>query len=634
MKQKGLLSLLLVLCLLLSLTACGSGAASASGPAEAPVSAEASAEALEEAAAPAEDAPAAEPANVGSAVETEASAAEPAEPAEPDIDCDEVFVVVHTNDVHGFIDIEPYVKAVADEYKARYGDQNVVTVSAGDVFAGGNAVAHLYNGETIPPVMDAAGYDLLAPGNNDFNLGGDQLLVLAGMFDRTQVICANLFAQILDENDEVVVDEDGYPVQGETIFDRTMTRETAGGVKVGLFGLTVSGGPINDSFAGMGSIQAAQEAVDSLQSEDCSVIVGVGHTGWNDDLVTPNANDTTSAELVKEVPGIDVYVDGHTHSIIGDGNGWVCPETGTLVNQASCKGECVGVMMLYIKDGKVVEKDGRLIMEEELKANYEPDPEVQKVVDEAWARLESDAGEMYLESEYFLDGYRTSESPDGRSIRTDETNLGDLVADFLRWYGKTDVGMMPGFRIRSSVQQGKIYTINLYDVFANGCDLYTFEITGEELLQKMAKSLNDLPVESTQFNQISGASYGYLKESSMTEDGQKVFTIINPMVGGEPLDPEKIYTLAADAGGPDAPEDQDPLFSGMEPAAEAMGEFLKSGEAQIFPDVPIPDNRIVPMDEIPEGAVIYEVELEPMPEGGPGGPPPGGAGAPPAPPAG
>ena len=40
------------------------------------------------------------------------------------------------------------------------------------------------------------------------------------------------------------------------------------------------------------------------------------------------------------------------------------------------------------------------------------------------------------------------------------------------------------------------------------------------------------------------------------------------------------------------------------------------------------------MDEIPEGAVTYEVELEPMPEGGPGGPPPGGAGAPPPPPAG
>ena len=602
--MKKLVSLLVTAAMLLGVfTGCGTPAAS-SAPAEPSVVQSEAAAAPEPTAAP-----------------EEPSAAE-ASAREPEVDCDEVFVVVHTNDVHGFIDIEPYVKAVADSYKEQYGEQNVVTVSAGDVFAGGNAVAHLYNGETIPPIMDAAGYDLLAPGNNDFNLGGDRLLVLAGMFEHTAVVCANLFEQVLDENGEVVVDEDENPVPGETIFPRTLVRETAGGVKVGLFGLSISGGPVNDAFASMGSVDAAQEAVDALTAEDCSVVVGVGHTGWNDDLVTPSSNDVTSAQLVKEVEGIDAYVDGHSHSVIGDGFGWECPETGTLVNQASCKGECVGVMMLYIKDGKVVEKSGRLIMEDELKSEYTPDPEVQKVVDEAWARLEGDAGEMYLESEHFLNGLRTSESTDGRSIRTDETNLGDLVTDALRWTAKADVAMMPGFRIRASVQEGKIYTINLYDVFANGCDLYTFEITGQELLEKMAKSLVDLPAESTQFNQISGASYGYLTASEETADGGKRFTIVNPMVGGEPLDVNKTYILAADAGGPDAPEDQDPLFSGMEAAAEALGAYLKSGEATVLPDVALPDNRIVPMEEVPAGAVTYTVELEAMAPGGPGGPPP------------
>ena len=48
----------------------------------------------------------------------------------------------------------------------------------------------------------------------------------------------------------------------------------------------------------------------------------------------------------------------------------------------------------------------------------------------------------------------------------------------------------------------------------------------------------------------------------------------------------------------------------MEEAAAAMGEYLKTGEAVILPDVPVPDHRIVPMEEIPAGAVIYEVELE------------------------
>ena len=163
------------------------------------------------------------------------------EEAQPDYD--EVFVIVHTNDVHGFIDVEPYVRAVADGMKAEYGDANVLTVSAGDVFSGGNAVAHLYNGETIPPIMDAAGYDILVPGNNDFNLGGDQLQALAGMFEHTTVLCANLFHQLTDDNGEAVVDEDGDAVPGDTVFDRTMTVETAGGAKIGLFGLTVAGIP-------------------------------------------------------------------------------------------------------------------------------------------------------------------------------------------------------------------------------------------------------------------------------------------------------------------------------------------------------------------------------------------------------
>jgi len=117
MKQKRLLALLLALCLVLGLTACGAktDSAAAASAAEAPAS--------EAAAAPAEAPAPAEPA----AQEPEAAEASAAEEpgstveAEPEIDCDEVFVVVHTNDVHGFIDVEPYVKAVADQYKAQYG---------------------------------------------------------------------------------------------------------------------------------------------------------------------------------------------------------------------------------------------------------------------------------------------------------------------------------------------------------------------------------------------------------------------------------------------------------------------------------------------------------------------------------
>ena len=49
----------------------------------------------------------------------------------------------------------------------------------------------------------------------------------------------------------------------------------------------------------------------------------------------------------------------------------------------------------------------------------------------------------------------------------------------------------------------------------------------------------------------------------------------------------------------------------MEDIAVAMGKYLKSGEAAFLPDIPVPDNRIVPIDEVPKDTVIYEVIVTP-----------------------
>ena len=543
-------------------------------------------------------------------VSAEASAEEtPAEAPAEEEPYDEVFAVVHTNDVHGYIELEPYVKAVADELKTQYGEANVITVSAGDIYAGGNAVAHLYKGELIPPVMDAAGYDLLVPGNNDFNLGHDVLMSLTESAAHVKTICANLYEKL----------EDG--TSGETVFPRSAEFTTEGGTKVGFFGVTVSGGAIADSYGNPGTLETAQEMTAELQAAGCTVIIGVGHTGWNDDLVTPATNDITSAGVAQGTPGLDAYVDGHSHSFINGGDGWICPETGTLVNQASCKGECLGVMTFYLKDGKVVDKNARLIMGEEL-TSYTPDGATKELVDAAFARLAEDTGDAYIVSEYFQNGLRTSESSDGRSIRTDETNLGDMITDGLRHATGADIAMVAGYRLRASIPEGPITSVNLYDVFANGADIYIMELTGQEVLDKMANCLIDLPNESTQFNQWSGVSYGYVVGADRT------YTIVNPTVGGEPLELEKTYAVAIDLGGPDAPADQEPVISGMEAAAEAVGAYLASGEATLWPDEPTPDNRIVPMTEIPADAVTYEVAaaMSAPPDGG-GTPPDGMGGA-------
>ena len=60
----------------------------------------------------------------------------------------------------------------------------------------------------------------------------------------------------------------------------------------------------------------------------------------------------------------------------------------------------------------------------------------------------------------------------------------------------------------------------------------------------------------------------------------------------------------------DETEETEPLLSSMEEVAAAMGEYLRSGNAVILPDEPVPDRRIVPMEEAPADAVTYNVIIE------------------------
>ena len=117
--------------------------------------------------------------------------------ADTTADYDEVIAIVHTNDVHGHISVEPYVKGLADQMKASGDYSLVLTVSAGDIYGGGEAVAGYFNGELIPAIQDQV-YDVIVPGNNDFATGGQECvshnLMLTALYQNTVTLCANQLA--------------------------------------------------------------------------------------------------------------------------------------------------------------------------------------------------------------------------------------------------------------------------------------------------------------------------------------------------------------------------------------------------------------------------------------------------------
>ena len=462
-------------------------------------------------------------------------------------DYDEVIAVVHTNDVHGHIDVEPYVKGFADGLKASGDYSLVLTVSAGDIYGGGEAVAGSYNGEFIPAIMDGV-YDVIAPGNNDFGSTGvvRQNVLLSHLYESTRTLCANVAAkdaglameeyaenyepvigaELFDELYEKVTTAPDGSLDlsalgladigaGEAAYPHTTTYTTDNGTVVGLFGLTTSGGALDVELDGLGSIRSAQESVDELRAEGADVVVGVGHTGWmGEGATTASANDTNSWVLANTVTGLDAFVDGHTHSIINRGQGVLVGDGSAYVNQAESFGYCIGVMYLYVKDGEVIAVQGDVIKD---MSDIAPDAEVQAMVDLATARVKEDFGRPIAHTDYFLNGERMSSGNEGGTVRGNETNLGDLMTDVIRAACSERMGVeydfaaYPGYWLRSSVEAGDITLESLQGVFANPTVLCYNTYSAQDILSMVTRGLNSVypDKEDTTFNQYSGLRVTY-----------------------------------------------------------------------------------------------------------------------------
>ena len=572
---------------------------------------------------------------------------------------DEVIAIVHTNDVHGHIEVEPYVKGLADSLKASGDYSLVLTVSAGDIYGGGEAVAGYYNGELIPQLVDMV-YDVIVPGNNDFggtvpfNQGYN--LFLTSLYSHTKTICANMvlsndidllayakeyetkvgntdFAEMYDK---VELKEDGsldfsalnlsVIKQGEYPYEQTIEFITSEGTKVGLFGLTVSGNPNPDENSNsIGSVAAAQTSIDKLKSNGASVIVGVGHTGWKGEGSTENAdvNDTNSWLLANSVTGMDAYIDGHSHSIIGDGKGCYVGDERVFVNQAQCFGSCIGLMKLYVKDGAVVKKEGEVFTDDKIDSITQ-DEMVQKIVDADLARVKADLDTPLSVTSYFLNGERISAKNNGGTIRGNETNLGDLVTDIIRQCASEKMGkeydfiLFPGVAIRSSVNPGYITMNSMVSIFGLDVTIGAKEYSAGDILELMKNCLSGgiyPDKESVSFQQMSGIKMTYEYSGGIgipvtIKVGEEL--IYDADNGGITVDDSwtakgLAAVLEEDAG-------SENIFNDSEELQEAVSEYLSTHipgvDYNIYSNVIAPDRRIVEINTEYEVATIDQPQLQ------------------------
>ena len=433
-------------------------------------------------------------------------------------DSGDCFTIIHTNDTHCFYDGDggvgfPTVRALSEKY-SRTGA--VFTVDAGD-FLQGNSYGTMTAGQGSVDVMNTIGYDLCVPGNHEFDFGLDVLLERAGQLD-FPIICANLV----------------YSDTGENVFDGYIVLEKRG-IRVGFFGLLTPETPTVTTEGAMGNtevtdpVTAAEEMVSVLRAQNVDAVVAVGHLG------VAREGFITSDELCRDVPGIDIFIDGHSHTEMEDGKvcdgSIVLEESDTMIASTGCYLHNVGI--ITCKSGSI---DAKLYRGPAL-SSHQVSLAIQEVKDYVDSLLSTVIGS----TEILLVGERDI-------IRNGETNLGDLAADAMRSALDADVAIVNAGGLRTSIQAGDIRLKDVYDVmpFLNySCKV---EVPGSVLWEEMEFSLALMGNSKGGFIQFSGMTVTY---DPSAEAGHKVLSIT---VAGEEVDKTATYSVATSdfvAGGGD-----------------------------------------------------------------------------------
>ena len=435
-------------------------------------------------------------------------------------------VIVHTNDVHCAYQAYDKVAALAKDAD--------LLIDAGDAIQG-DVIGTLSQGGYIVEIMNALGYDLAVPGNHEFDYGMERFLALAGEASEFPWLSAN-FRTSSGEN--VLAAYEIFEVNGlQVAFVGLSTPETFTKSTPTYF-QDETGAFIYDFCQGdRGLYGAAQRAIDEAKKEGADYIIGVGHLG-----VDPASSPWTSCEVIANTTGFDAFLDAHSHSVVSE---TVKDQGGSEVLLAQTGTKLAGIGRLTIH------ADGTMSHETIDPSAVTADPDTTAFLAGITSRFEALQNEVVARTEVEL---TINDAGGNRIVRSDETNLGDLCADAYRVLMGADAAFVNGGGIRDSIPAGDITYGDIIRVHPFGNEVCLVEVTGRQIKDCLELGVWDLPGESGGFQHVSGMTYTVdtripssvvLDEMGMFVEVAGPYRVTDLMIGGEPLDTEKTYTLAS-----------------------------------------------------------------------------------------
>ena len=462
---------------------------------------------------------------------------------------DRDILILYTSDVHCSIDRGFGYAGLWEAKNALIAQgYNVILVDDGDSIQG-ESIGTMTKGAALTQLMDQLGYSVAIPGNHEFDYGMDEFLSLAEKTGYSYISC-------------------NFVHNGEPVFEPYVIREL-GGKKIAFVGVTTpktitSSTPAyfqNDvgeyvygfcqDMTGEGVYNAVQNAADAARAAGADYIVVMAHLG-NEVASTP----WTYEDVITHTTGIDVLLDGHSHDtdqvVVKNAAGKSVPRS-ACGTRMGCIGWC-----RIATDGRI--STGLYSWDREASAQelLGLDNSMTRTIADATDELNEKLKEIVAHTDVPL----TINDPEAvdsngkpvRIVRRMETNLGDLCADAFRNQSGADIAFANGGGVRANIAAGDITLGDLLSVQPFGNSLCMIEATGQQILDALEWGARSTPNESAAFLQVSGMRYEvhtYI-DSPCVADENGLFLRVegerrvkNVLVGGEPIDPDKTYTVAS-----------------------------------------------------------------------------------------
>lgn len=426
----------------------------------------------------------------------------------PGVAPDMELLIYHFNDSHARVEEGRYAgmgfaKLASFIEQEKQSGKDVLVLDAGDTFHG-QTIATLVEGASIARIMNIVGVNAMSPGNHDFNYGQDRLLELNQETDYP-ILSANIL-------------KDGKPFLTPYII------QDIDGLKVAIFGLTTpetlyKTHPANvEGLEFADPVEIAASLVPKLRKQ-AHVVIALCHLGLD------ASSMETSKRLAESVEGIDLIVDGHSHTELPEG----MMVGNTLIVQAGEYDKNLGKVELNFNDG-ILSLNASLISKDDA-ADVVPSADVAAVIEEVSAQIDAVTSEVIGETEVYLLGERGD-------VRTGETNLGDLITDAVLDVTGADAVITNGGGIRASIEAGPITVGDIITVLPFGNYVVTKEISGADILAALELGIDSYPETKGAFPHIAGMT---VKFNGAGAAGNR---IIEVKIAGETLDPTKKYILA------------------------------------------------------------------------------------------